>query len=112
MDTRYKQTLLFDFYAELLTEKQREICRMHLLEDWSLGEISEELKISRQGVSDGLHRALHLLEKTEAKLHMLERFLAVSDETKRLEQLIEAGACRAECLAQLSKLKTAIQVRS
>lgn len=112
MDIRYKQTLLLDFYGELLTEKQKELCRMHLLEDWSLGEISETLGISRQGVSDGLHRALRLLEGTEAKLHMLERFLAVSEQTRQLEQLMEAGASYEECRMQLEKLKAAIQIRS
>ena len=65
MDKRYEQTLLLDYYGELLTEKQRAICQMYLLEDWSLGEISEELNISRQGVSDALHRGLELLEKME-----------------------------------------------
>lgn len=112
MDKRYEQTLLLDFYGQLLTEKQRAICQMYLLEDWSLREISEELNISRQGVSDALHRGLELLEKMEKQLHMRERICNVSKEIERLEQQIKAGASEEECLMQLQKLKNEIQIRS
>ena len=77
MDTIYEKTLLFDFYGELLTEKQREICRMYWQEDWSLSEISEALQISRQGVSDALRRSLRLLQQSEQKLRICERFLSL-----------------------------------
>ena len=66
MDKIYEQTLLFDFYGELLTEKQREICRMHLQEDLSLGEIGQELGISRQAAHDNLTRTEALLKNMEA----------------------------------------------
>ena len=112
MDKRYEQTLLLDYYGELLTEKQRAICQMYLLEVWSLGEISEELNISRQGVSDALHRGLELLEKMERQLHMREKLFKVSKEIEKLEQQIEAEAPKEECLMQLQKLKNEIQIRS
>ena len=112
MDKIYEQTLLLDFYGELLTEKQKEICRMHLQEDLSLGEISEELGISRQGVSDAVHRALNTLNNMEEKLHMRERFLKLSGQVEQMQQLIEADASKDECLMHLQKLRESIRIRS
>ncbi len=74
MDPIYETTLLFDFYGELLTENQKNVCRMHILEDYSLGEISEVLGISRQGVHDSFKRALAALKNYEETLHLVERF--------------------------------------
>lgn len=112
MDKIYEQTLLFDFYGELLTEKQREICRMHLQEDFSLGEISEELGISRQGVSDAVHRSLKTLENMERKLHMRERFLEISGHIEQMQQMLEAQASRKDLEKQLQKMRNSIQIRS
>ena len=74
MESIYEVTLLFDFYGELLTENQKDVVRMHVLEDYSLGEISEILNISRQGVHDSLRRALHALQVYEEALHLVSRF--------------------------------------
>ena len=47
MDKIYKQTMLFDFYGELLTEHQRRVYEDAVYQDMSLGEIAEELGISK-----------------------------------------------------------------
>lgn len=91
MEKVYEETLLFDFYGELLTAKQKEICRMHLSEDWSLSEISEELGISRQGVYDTLRRAQEALATYENKLHMVKRFLEVSRQVEDLPRMAAEG---------------------
>lgn len=65
--------ILFDFYKELLTEKQREAVNLYYNEDYSLGEISENLKISRQGVYDTLKRAEKILQDYEKKLNLVEK---------------------------------------
>ena len=57
---------------------------MHLLEDWSLGEISEELKISRQGVHDTLARAEALLEHFEQKTGCIARDIRVRDALREI----------------------------
>ena len=51
------RTMLFDFYGELLTEKQREYFDLHYNEDLSLAEIAALTGISRQGVWDIIRRA-------------------------------------------------------
>ncbi|MCF7936548.1 MAG: DNA-binding protein [Synergistales bacterium] len=64
---RVQNAALFDIYGALLTRRQREAYVLHELEDLSLGEIAEELGVSRQGAHDLVHRAReHLLRMEEA----------------------------------------------
>ena len=65
--------LLYDYYGDLLTERQKECFEMRYYQDLSLGEIGEELGISRQGVHDNLSRAEALLRNMEAKTGCVER---------------------------------------
>ena len=53
----YAMTLLFDYYGELLTEKQKTCFDLYYNQDLSLSEIAEEAGITRQGVHDTLARA-------------------------------------------------------
>lgn len=65
---------LFAFYGELLTEKQKDILTLYCLDDLSLGEIAEDLDISRQGVHDTVKRATKTLEGYEVKLGLMKKF--------------------------------------
>ncbi|MBN2796708.1 MAG: YlxM family DNA-binding protein [Clostridia bacterium] len=65
---------LFAFYGELLTEKQKDVLELYCLEDLSLGEIAEDLNISRQGVFDNVKRATKTLESYELKLGLMAKF--------------------------------------
>ena len=53
----YRMTMLYDFYGELLTERQKEFFDLYYNEDLSLSEIAENTGISRQGVRDVIVRA-------------------------------------------------------
>ena len=86
MESIYETTLLFDFYGELLTENQKDVVRMHILEDYSLSEISEILNISRQGVHDSLKRALKALKNYEETLHLVQRFEHVRSLAEKARQ--------------------------
>ena len=63
-----KTTLLYDFYGELLTDKQKEIYELFYQNDMSLSEIAGELEISRQAVRDQLKRAKKYFLTHEEKL--------------------------------------------
>ncbi|WP_207306155.1 YlxM family DNA-binding protein, partial [Clostridioides difficile] len=65
--------LLFEQYKELLTDKQKEIVTLYYEEDYSLGEISENLNVSRQGVYDTLKRSEKILRDYEEKLHLVSK---------------------------------------
>ena len=66
--------LLFDFYGEMLTEKQKETFDLYYNEDLSLAEISEHVGITRQGVRDSIVRAEHALRDMEQRLGLVARY--------------------------------------
>lgn len=65
---------LLEFYEQLLTAKQKEYITLYYADDYSLGEISEEFKVSRQAVYDNIKRTVNILEKYEKQLHLLSDF--------------------------------------
>ena len=74
MDT-VEMLLLFDYYGDMLTERQRMCLDMRYNQDLSLAEIAEELCVSRQGVHDNIIRAEAHLQKMEAKTGCVRRYL-------------------------------------
>lgn len=74
MESIVKQSLLYDFYGELLTEHQRSIYEGVVFSDMSLGEIAEEQGITRQGVHDLIKRCDRTLSGYEEKLHLISKF--------------------------------------
>lgn len=73
MEKTLRMNLLFDFYGPLLTERQRDVFRMYFQYDLSLGEIGEQLEVSRQAIYDLLRRVQVSLEDFEDKLRLVER---------------------------------------
>jgi uncharacterized protein len=66
--------LYLDFYGQLLTEHGREVLEMNLGEDMSLGEIAENLGISRQAVHDRVRQGIHQLAGYEQVLGLAARY--------------------------------------
>ena len=61
--------LLFDFYGEMLTDKQRDVVELYYNDDLSLSEIAENEGITRQGVRDSIKRAeAQLLDMEDIKI--------------------------------------------
>jgi predicted DNA-binding protein YlxM (UPF0122 family) len=67
--------MLFDFYGELLTEKQKQAYELHFNEDLSLAEIADIMDISRQAVHDNLKKCDRQLQKYEEKLSLVRKFV-------------------------------------
>jgi predicted DNA-binding protein YlxM (UPF0122 family) len=71
-----EMVLLYDYYGNLLTDRQKECLEMRYNQDLSLGEIGQILGISRQGVHDNLSRAEMLLRNMEEKTGCVKRDMA------------------------------------
>ena len=84
---RLKQTLLYDFYGELLTEHQKQVYEDVILNDYSLSEVAASLGISRQGVHDMVRRCDRALEGYEEKLHLVEKFVNIRGQVQKIHEL-------------------------
>ena len=80
-----EQSMLYDFYGELLTEHQKNIYEDVVFNGMSPSEIAREEGISRQGVHDLIKRCDKILRDYEDKLHLVERFM----QTKKDVELIK-----------------------
>lgn len=78
--------LLYDYYGALLTERQQLCFEMRYHQDLSLGEIGQELGISRQGVHDNLSRTEALLRKMEEKTGCVRRDLSCRKASQQILQ--------------------------
>ncbi|MCG0274642.1 MAG: hypothetical protein L5655_00570 [Thermosediminibacteraceae bacterium] len=67
-----------------MTKKQREFFELHFFKDWSLSEIAENFGVTRQNVSDVIHRSTALLEDYEGKLGLVKRFLTMTKDMERI----------------------------
>ena len=85
--------LLFDYYGDMLTERQRMCLDLRYNQDLSLAEIAEELGVSRQGVHDNIIRAEAHLQKMEAKTGCVRRYLQSREAMQSI--LITAEALKA-----------------
>jgi len=75
MSDTLQMTMLFDFYGDLLTEKQREYFDLYHNEDFSLSEIAEKTGISRAGVYDLISRTEKTLTQIEQKTGIIQKWL-------------------------------------
>jgi len=66
-------SILFDFYNSLLTKKQKEYFIMYFENDYSLKEIADYYKISRNAVHSTLTTTIKKLEDYENKLNLAEK---------------------------------------
>lgn len=104
MDEQLMRVMLFDFYGELLTAKQRTYFHLHYNEDLSLSEIAEQEGISRQGVWDNIRRAEEALKQKEAKIGLVGRYAAQRERAAALacdlQELLPLTEGRARELAE------------
>lgn len=80
-------TLLFDFYGDMLTDKQKEVVDLYYNEDLSLAEIAQHSGITRQGVRDSIKRAESTLLEMEERLGLAARFGEIQRALGRIVQV-------------------------
>ena len=91
MEKNLVYTELLDIYKDLLTDKQAEAMEYYYDSDYSLGEISELMNISRQGVRDFIKRGETALDEMEEKLHLIETFRNLNEIKSIAETLIRTN---------------------
>lgn len=105
----YRMAMLFDFYGDLLTERQKEFYDLYYNEDLSLAEIAENYGISRQGVRDVIVRAEAAMTEIEDKTHLIRRFYqsqkeldAIDQAADRLIQVANSGSFNGNLLEEIA----------
>ncbi|ALD66726.1 YlxM family DNA-binding protein [Spiroplasma cantharicola] len=61
---------LYDYYKNLLTEKQGHYFELYFFEDLTLQEIAEEFGVSRNAIYDSINKTSLLLNDLEKKLNL------------------------------------------
>ena len=82
MDNQIYYINLYDYYKELLTEKQKQYFEEYYFDNLSLSEISENEQISRNAVHKQIKDVEKKLEYYEEKLHLLSNY-------KQLQKIIQ-----------------------
>ena len=81
MEDRIYLIDLYDIYGELLDDKKREYFESYYFDNLSLGEISENLNVSRNSV----HKQLKVVED---KLRFYEEKLSLYGKRKELKEVM------------------------
>ena len=70
---RIKDTLLLDYYCNLLTKHQKDILEEYFNEDLSMNEIADNYQISKSAVQDLIKRSIEQLNNYEKALKLVEK---------------------------------------
>ena len=89
MDKLGRESLLYDFYGELLTKRKQEIYENVRFGDLSLSEAAAAYGVSRQGIHDMIRRTDEALEAYEEKLGLVEKYLSDRKDVQKIRELAE-----------------------
>ncbi len=90
IDDITQASLLYDFYGQLLSKRQREVMELYHEENLTLAEIADEFGISRQGVHDALKNAEKSLNGYEEKLGLVAKFQKSTDAVQQIDVIIDS----------------------
>ena len=90
IDEITQASLLYVFYGQLLSRRQKEVMELYHEENLSLSEIAAEFDISRQGVHDALKNAEKSLRGYEEKLGLVAKFQKSSEAIKEIDDIIDS----------------------
>jgi len=85
---------LFDYYCDMLTDKQQTILAMFYYEDCGLSEIADVLNISRQAVLDAIKSAERELARLEEKIGCVKRAEFIKKDLLKLSALPEVKSSK------------------
>ena len=101
MDQLIYKTLLFDFYGELLTYKQKYVFELYYLENYSLSEIALEEKISPQGVYESIKKSELKLINFEKKLGLIKKYSEQKENIKNIIEILKSEKIKKENLTKI-----------
>lgn len=78
-------TQLFDYYGNLLTDKQKDYFTDYYIENLSLSEIAENYKVSRNAVFKQIKEAENKLKFYEDNLNLLKNSIEISKLLKEIK---------------------------
>ena len=81
MENQVLLCILYDYYGELLTDKQKNYFKDYYFENLSLSEMSENYNISRNAIHKNL-------KETEEKLFYYEEKLKLYEKNKKIKKII------------------------
>ena len=81
MDNQVLLCILYDYYGELLTDKQKKYFKDYYFENLSLSEMSENYNISRNAIHKNI-------KETVDKLLYYEEVLKLYDKNKKIKKII------------------------
>ena len=93
LETSVEMATLCAFYGGLLTDKQRQALLLHYEEDYSLGEIAEQLGCSRQSVHE-------LITRSGEKLRSYEQAVGAAERMRQVVQRLENAAKLLQSLSE------------
>ena len=85
LDDFLKYSVLFLFYLELFSRKQKEYLELYLEENSSLSEIAEEYNVTRQAVFENIKRGFRQLDEYEEKLGIFKREKELKEKLEKLK---------------------------
>lgn len=91
-DNTVEMCMLYDFYGDMLTDKQKQIFDLYYNEDLSLAEIAEITGITRQGVRDSVVRSEAALRTMEEKTGLISRFSRTNELLSQIHVLVDEFA--------------------
>lgn len=81
MENQILLCILYDYYGELLTDKQKQYFKDYYFENLSLSEMSENYNISRNAIHKNI-------KETEDKLLYYEEILKLYEKNKKIKKII------------------------
>jgi predicted DNA-binding protein YlxM (UPF0122 family) len=105
-----RRSLLFDYYGQLLSERQRNVYGLYHEENYSLGEIGDLCGISRQGAHEALKKAESAIARYEEKLGLIAKHEAYLNALKKID-LTAAKLMEDEAVAGMDGKKDAARIK-
>jgi len=83
---KIEDSILLDYYGDLLTNHQKDILNEYLNEDLSMNEIADNYQISKSAVQDLIKRSLIQMANYEKVLKLVERDSKLTSIIKEMKQ--------------------------